>query len=90
MDVGGSAVVDQQKFDLGLSEEELKRIKLLLKAFPDDEAAKKAVELFKTYQSFEHLGKIFLAILKIAAVISAGIIALSQLRGMIPGWGRGG
>lgn len=71
-----------------LTDEELRRIRRFLRAFPDDEAADQAVELFKTYQSLGYLGKLALAVLKIVAVIAAGVLAWLQLRGIW--WGKGG
>lgn len=71
-----------------LTDEELRRIRRFLRAFPDDEAADQAVELFKTYQSLGYLGKLALAGLKIVAVIAAGVLAWLQLRGIW--WGKGG
>lgn len=71
-----------------LTDEELRRIRRFLRAFPDDEAADQAVELFKTYQSLGYLGKLALAFLKIVAVIAAGVLAWLQLRGIW--WGKGG
>lgn len=73
---------------MALTDEELRRIRRFLRAFPDDEAADQAVELFKTYQSLGYLGKLALAVLKIVAVIAAGVLAWLQLRGIW--WGKGG
>lgn len=64
-----------------LSEEESLKVRRLLKAFPDDESVDGAVELFNTYRSLGHLGKLLLGLLKILAVIAAGVIAWGQLRG---------
>lgn len=71
-----------------LSEEELKRLRRFLRAFPDEDAADQAVELLETYRALGHLGKISIGALKILAVVSAGVIAWVQLRGF---WiGKGG
>lgn len=71
----------------GLTDEELKRLRHILRAFPDDKSVDQAIELFRTYQSLEHLGKLMLALLKILAVVSAGIIAWFHLRGLWTGKG---
>ena len=70
-----------------LSEDELKRLRRFLKAFPDENAADQAVELLETYRALGHLGKLSIGFLKILAVVSAGIIAWFQLRGIWTGKG---
>lgn len=82
------AAAESKPENKGLTDDELDRLRRILRAFPDDKSADQAVELFRTYQSLEHLGKIMLAILKIIAVTSAGVIAWLQLRGLW--WGKGG
>lgn len=71
-----------------LSEDELRRIRRFLRAMPDEAAADQAVELLETYRALGRVAKLAVAGLKIIAVISAGVIAWLQLRGL---WiGKGG
>lgn len=70
-----------------LTDEELNRLRRFLRAFPDENAADQAVELFETYRAVGHLGKVALGILKILAVIAGGIIAWTHLRGFWTGKG---
>lgn len=65
-----------------LTTEEVARLRRILRVFPDDDATDQAAELFQTYRALGHLGKIVVAGLKIVAVISAGVIAWLQLRGL--------
>jgi len=71
----------------GLTPSEVQRIRRLLKAFPDENAADQAVELFETYRAMGRVGKLMLWVLKTLTVISAGVIAYFHLRGL---WGKGG
>lgn len=71
-----------------LTDEELRRLRRVLRAFPDDDAIDQAAELFATYRAFERLGRLFVGALKIIAVVSAGIIAWLQLRGLWLGKGN--
>lgn len=65
-----------------LSDDELRRIRRFLRAMPDDAAADQAVELLETYRALGRVAKLAVACLKIVAVVSAGIIAWLQLRGL--------
>lgn len=67
--------------------EELKRLRRLLRVFPDDEAIEDAEEFFTTYRALGHLGKIAVGALKVIAVVSAGVIAWLHLRGIWTGKG---
>lgn len=71
--------------DRPLSDAESLKVRRLLKAFPDDESVDQAVELFNTYRSLGHLGKLLIGFLKILAVVAAGAIAWMQLRGLWKG-----
>lgn len=72
-----------------LSAEETERLRLLLKALPDEDAAKQAAQLFQTYRALGQVGKLFIGVLKIIAVVAAGVIAWLQLRGLWFGKGGG-
>ena len=71
-----------------LTDDETRRLRRFLRALPDEAAADQAVELLDTYRALGRLGRVVLGALKILAVVSAGVIAWLQLRGL---WsGRGG
>jgi len=82
----GAGTVNQS--DGGLTPEEVKRLRRFLKAFPDEASADQAVELLETYRAMGRVGRLFLGVMKVLAVVSAGVLAYFHLRGL--GWGKGG
>lgn len=74
--------------DVGLTEDEIRRLRRILRALPNEETADQAAELIETYRALGRVGKLALAGLKILAVVSAGVVAWLHLRGLWVGKGQ--
>lgn len=87
MEGGDVDTSNEQAVARPFSDDEVKRLRRVMRAFPDDASADQAVELFEIYRSMGRVGRVLIGTLKLIAVVAAGVIAWMQLRGL---WGGKG